>query len=188
MKRLLICGLLNDDLSDVVRQHQKLLSCSTGNQLALKFPVHITLRGPFWTDAEIHTLGNILNRVCRFHRRIQVLLNGPVFVAPDLCWLEVDPASAGFSNLSGLHRHFEAEMNRQVILDDVPANHKGDNYRPHITVGWGMNSDTHLNRLPFRESANLIGTLERIAIAGYSEGWPATGNVEVIKSVALDEP
>ncbi len=187
MNRLLIFGILNDDIFTVVRQQQKRLSHLTGNQLALKFPIHITLRGPFWTYAEIHSLGDILNRVCRYHRRIQVLLNGPVFVDPDLSWLEVSPDSIGFSNLLGLHRHFEREINQQIIIDDVPATHKGENYRPHVTVGWGTNIATHRNQLPFWKSTNLIGTLERVAIANYPDGWPSKGNVEVIKSVPLAE-
>jgi hypothetical protein len=187
MKRLLICGLLNDGFSDAVREHQNRLSRLTGNLLALKFPVHITLRGPFWTGTDVHTLGNILYGVCRFHRRVQVLLKGPAFIDPNLCWLEVDPASTGFLNLSDLHRHLEDEMNPQVVLDDVPANHKGNNYRPHVTLGWGMNSDAHPNQLPFRESTDLVATLERIVIAGYPEGWPSEGTVEIIESVALGE-
>ncbi len=184
MNRLLILGTLNDTLSAGIRQLQKRLSSRTGNLLALRFPVHITIRGPFWTEAEPDRYRECIESVCRSNRQFEILLNGPVFVDPDLCWLEVDPASAGFACLRELHIKFEDAVSSLVAIDDVPAKHKGINYRPHATLGWGTDFASHKNLPPWRDNG-CTGFLDKVAVAVYPEKWPIEGNVEIIESFAL---
>ncbi|MHC1728787.1 MAG: 2'-5' RNA ligase family protein [Syntrophobacteraceae bacterium] len=187
MNRLLILAVPGDALSNITRQHQTRLSYWTGNRLAQKFPVHVTLRGPFWTSAEMHTLSECLQRVCRLYRPIPVLLNGPVFVDPDLCWLEVVRTSTGFADLLDLHRHLDEEMKRHLVIDDVPANHKGNNYRPHMTVGWGADAAIRDKVEPIWKPGKVTGVLEKAALAVYPEHWPVEGRVELVETVALGD-
>lgn len=185
MKRFLIFSTLDDALSVLIRQQQTRLSCLTGNQLALKFPVHITLRGPFWTGAEIPALSICLQRIYRLYHPIPIILDGPVFVDPDLCWLEVVQTSAGFANLLDLHRHLDEELRRHVVTDDVPTNHKGKDYRPHVTVGWGADAAIRHSRPPFWH-CGITGVLEKVVLAVYPGHWPAEGEVEIVETVALE--
>lgn len=181
MNRLLILGTLNDELSTGIRHYQERLSSLTGNLLALRFPAHITIRGPFWTETGLARSRDWIENICRSYRQIEIVLNGPASVDPDLCWLEVDPASAGFAGLRELHMKLEDEVGSLVAIDDVPANHKGENYRPHVTLGWGTDSATHRNLPAWRAT----GFLDRVAVAVYPQNWPIKGNVEIIESLAL---
>lgn len=202
MERLLICGLLDEDLRGIARDYQTGLSELTGNRLALRFPVHITLRGPFHASTAISSLCAILQRVCRLHLRVPIRLNGPVFVDPDLCWFEVGRTTAGFSTLLDLHGRFEKEIAKAVVLDDVPEDFKGRNYRPHVTLGWGVKGNAvgassngsgllEAERVTigdhplFHRPVALTGVVENVAIARYPRGWPLEGDVEILESVAL---
>ncbi len=185
MRRLLILGIPDESLSKAVRQRQEEFSSATGNRLALYFPVHITLRGPFWTDADSKSFRDCLKRVCRRHRPLQVLLDGPVFVQPDLCWLQIPPTEPCFPALRNIHDDLEDEVNRLICVDDVPANHKGDCFRPHMTLGWGTVISLQQTQPSLWRPANPIGTIERIGIGLYPERWPAEGTVEVVESFPL---
>lgn len=212
MRRLLILGIPDESLSQAVRQRQEEFSSATGNRLALYYPVHITLRGPFWTDADSKSFRDCLKRICRRHRPLQVLLDGPVFVEPDLCWLQVPPTEPCFPALRDIHDDLEDEVNRLISVDDVPARFKGEGYRPHMTLGWGIDSfnvdsgsfdpptntgsskATTLTDEPHKtrrsslwRPLNLSGTIERIGIGLYPEGWPAEGTVEVVEAFLLGE-
>lgn len=182
MKRLLIMGVLDRDISRVVRRQQENLSSLTGNRLALEFPVHITLRGPFWTDAEVHTLSEIVSGVCQSHHGVQVILDEPSFIEPDLCWREVSSASPGIPALRALNRELDYGLMPYIAVDDVPAIHKGDNYRPHVTLGWGIDAAVPENHLHLFKPSPSIAAIECVAIAGYPEGWPAGGAVKILNA------
>lgn len=183
MKRLLLLGLPDDNLSRAVRRYQHALSSRTGNRLALRFPVHVTLRGPFWTEGEPHDLDDCLERLCRHLARLPLHLNGPVFVNPDLCWLQVPPASPCFAALADLHAHAENTVRRLVAVDDVPSAFTGTGYRPHMTLGWGATASLRDAQPPLWSAIDLTGTLEKIGIGVYPQCWPAGGNVEIIETI-----
>ncbi len=186
MNRLLILATLTDAPTRIMRQYQARLSRMTGNQLALKYPVHITLRGPFLTGVEVKDLRSCLQRVCGNVRPFQVVLDGPVFVDPDLCWFEVNPASEGYRRLLQLHNHLEDEFRTHVARDEVPESFKKNNYRAHVTIGWGVDFATRKSWAADRKSETIMTTLEKAAIAAYPPEWPSEGVVKIVEAVNLN--
>ncbi len=183
MNRYAVFGILDDRALRTIRAYQRDISSITGNTLALRFPVHVTLRGPFRMRAsELGSLIGDLHRCCRRHEAFDVVLDGPVVVDPDLCWFEVKAGSPGFSRCRDLHILLEDGLNRQVGIDDVSANHKLACYRPHVTLGWDVNrAMQYIRNL---EPATLTGTVTDIALVSYPAMWPAQGAVRVIESVS----
>ncbi|MFP5212506.1 MAG: 2'-5' RNA ligase family protein, partial [Acidobacteriota bacterium] len=144
MNRYLLLGLVDEGLSETARRYQEDLSSLTGNGLALRFPVHVTLRGPFWTHTDtLSSMADTLRKVCTGLHQMQIALRGPIRIDPDLCWLEVQGGMDDGMRLFDLHAVLEREMSGYVIRDDVSEGHKGSGYRPHVTVGWGVD-DIHL--------------------------------------------
>jgi 2'-5' RNA ligase len=186
MRRLLIMGIFSEEFVGLVRRNQEMLSNLTANRLALKFPVHVTLRGPFWTNAEDRSLWCILEEVCRSFRRFRATFNGPVFVEPDLCWLEADAASTESSSLLRLHRHFEQRLKPCIVIDDVPEEFKDRKYRPHVTLGWGTDVHVCQNMLSRFKLPDMPSVVERVAIGGYPKTWPMEGAVKVLESIELE--
>lgn len=186
MNRLLILVTLPEASTKILRQYQAQLSRMTGNQLALKYPVHITLRGPFLTGVGVQDLRSCLQRVCGNVRPFQVVLNGPVFVDPDLCWFEVNPASEGYRRLQRMHNHLEDELRTHVARDDIPESFKKDNYRAHVTIGWGVDLATRESWAADRKSETIVTALEIAAIAAYPPEWPSEGVVEIVETVRLE--
>lgn len=164
MKRYLILGLPDDRLAGNIRERQRALSSLSGDDLALRFPVHITLRGPFrGQDSPVRQFCGGLPDLCRGFSPVPVELAGPVFVPPDLCWFEVRRDSSRFAALLRLHTLLEEETRRCVVVDDVPCRFKAEGFRPHATLGWKTS----------------------VAVAVYPDGWPSEGSVEVVRAVPL---
>ena len=185
MDRYAVFGILDDRIFGSIRNYQRDLSSITGDTLALRFPIHVTLRGPFRIAAgELEGLISRLAACCRGRSAFDVVLNGPVMIEPDLCWFEVEAGSAGFSHCHELHLLLEHELNRHISTDDVPANHKLEHYRPHVTLGWNIS-----RAVPYihtMEAGTLTGTVRNIALACYPDTWPSKGTVRVIESISLN--
>ena len=186
MTRYLIMGILDDSITEFIHRFRQKMSRLTGNHLALKFPVHITLRGPFRADTNIDALVKPLNAIRESCCRFQIVLDRPSFVNPDLLWLPVNLDSNGASRLLDMHMFFEHELKKHIIKDDTSPGHFGINYRPHVTVGWGVTPSICRKGSLFSPRDNLIGTLERVALACYPAEWPSEGMVEIASSVALN--
>ena len=185
MNRFAVFGIPGDELSSTIRGYQKNLSAVTGDRRALRFPVHVTLRGPFRTDAaRLVGLIESLRGCCRSHGSFPVTLHGPVFVEPDLCWFEIKTGSTGFSTCLDLHTRLENLSRPLVLMDDVPADHKGADYRPHVTLGWNVHASAR--QLLSERPGDLSATINSIALVRYPDDWPARGTVRAIESIALN--
>lgn len=186
MKRFVIFGVVDEVLFEAVRVYQNALSRLTGDRKALCFPVHVTLRGPFWTDSG--NLPSLIQRIklhCESRFAFKVAVTGPVLVQPDLCWFEVITGTDGFSVCRDLHTRMREIVRPLAAADDVPADHAGINYRPHMTVGWGVGA-----AIPdgiFAGPVSLVGMMRSIAVARYPDSWPIAGDVRVVESIPLDE-
>lgn len=181
MKRYAIFGLIDQTTAKLIRTSQQVLSTCTGNSLALRFPIHITLRGPFWANSNgIHSLLNQTKKSTAAFHRLEVLLEGPVLVSPALCWLELTATGPALQYMSRLHNVLEGLVAPLMLRDDVPDEHKGANFRPHVTLGWGVSPVTLCANLFNAEPLRLHGMIESIAIVRYPEKWPEEGSVEVL--------
>ena len=185
MQRILVMGILDERLTAVVRDYRRRLSSLTGNQLALRFPVHVTLRGPFWTETDAGALGDFVHGICKDSRMVSIVLDGLAFVDPGLCWLPVKLQTEGAAALYAMHRRLDRELAPHVVRDDVPPDHKGRNYRPHVTLGWGVDASVCGNQPLFSDCDGLTGTLHGVAVGSYPDDWPDRGDVEIISSMRL---
>lgn len=184
MRRYVVFGVVDDILFQTVRIHQNDLCDVTGDTRALRFPVHITFRGPFRTGSTIlPILFSTVNRCCESRFAFEITVRGPILVDPDLCWFEVQTPAPGFSCCLDIHEDLERLLSPFVMDDDVPVRHKGENYRPHITVGWGALPGVGENT--FAGPVILTGTIKNISVGCYPDAWPAMGDVKVIKSFPL---
>ncbi|WP_435051653.1 2'-5' RNA ligase family protein [Desulfoferrobacter suflitae] len=181
MKRYAIFGLIDHSTAELIRTYQQVLSVCTGDSLALRFPIHVTLRGPFWANSNgIHSLLYQTKKSTAAFHQLDVLLVGPVPVSPSLCWLELTASGSALQYMSGLHTMLEGLVAPLMLRDDVPDEHKGANFRPHVTLGWGVSPAALCDNLFNAGPLKLHGIIESIAIVGYPEKWPEEGSVEVL--------
>lgn len=181
MKRYAIFGLFDQTTAELIRTYQQVLSTCTGNSLALRFPIHITLRGPFGANPNaIHRLSHQIKKSTAAFQQLDVLLEGPVLVSPSLCWLELAATGPAFQYISRLHTILEELVAPSMLRDDVPDGHKGAYFRPHVTLGWGVSPAALCENLFNAEPLSMHGIVESIAIVRYPVKWPEEGSVEVL--------
>lgn len=122
--RFAIFALVVDSNEEKIRAEQHCLTNLTGNTTALGFPMHITLKGRFLAPKD--TVVDFLKEIDLTFLHIQhnISLSEPMYIEPELSWLEVLPNTSGFHILVSLHCFFEKEISRFVIFDEVPAEHK----------------------------------------------------------------
>lgn len=177
-RRYAVFGILDASAALLVRPLQVRVAAKTGNDLALRFPIHVTLRGRFWAPPEAVTeafqrAGGDGWTAC------ELMLSGPVFRAPDLLWLSVEMVGTGYSELVQLHEHLERALEPVVSRDETLSVHRGAGYRPHVTLAWGATEDAiHHWELPAIRSAQA--ELKGVTLAEYPESWPAAGTVEPV--------
>ncbi len=186
MMRYLIMGILDEKVTGRIHKFREKLCGLTGNDLALRFPVHITLRGPFWAESKIDVLIEPLYAIVESCSRFQIVLDPPCFVNPDLLWLPVNPESCGASKLMDMHLLLEHELKENIVKDDTSPGHFGMDYRPHVTIGWGVTSSICREGSLFSACEGVSGTLEKVALGRYPAEWPKKGMVEIVASVALN--
>lgn len=176
-RRYAVFGLLDDATARAVRPLQQRLSAATGNDLAQRFPVHITLRGRFRCTPDVVT--QVWDELrLRHDRQHHIVLSGPVFRVPDLLWLEASPESTGYADL--VRWHGELTRALKVTEDETSPAHTGEGYRPHVTLGWGASEqllDGPIEPFPL----NLTTTVTTIVLAEYPATWPASGVVQPIR-------
>jgi hypothetical protein len=179
--RYAVFGLLDATTAGVVRPLQQRLTAITGNDLALRFPVHVTLRGRFWAERE--SVGNVLRELDLGDKPVgELSLHGPVFREPDLLWLSVKPECLATAGLSRLHDILTTAVNPVVIQEETSPAHVGSGYRPHVTLAWGADDATLRSLKPDHSHSTLAitATLEKVILAEYPATWPIAGAVAVI--------
>jgi 2'-5' RNA ligase len=149
--------------------------------------VHVTLRGRFIAGQEsafraFRRLTEVLEHA---PRSVELHLTGPEFQSPDLVWLEVDPKTPGQRALFSLNRIAESACKQCVLVDEVPREHKGDRFRPHVTLAWGVKKNL-LKRARFHAPTRLVSRITRIALARYPDEWPA-GSIELVMAFSAWE-
>src|SRR5579862_2952491 len=92
LSRYAVFGLIDRRFQKQVRVWQRHLSALSGNNLSLRFPVHITLRGRFLAEKEkVVEAFHQMNTSCSFPDLKDVALERPSFHKPGLAWLKVHP-------------------------------------------------------------------------------------------------
>jgi 2'-5' RNA ligase len=140
--------------------------------MAFYFPVHITLRGRFLAKKSI--LLKIVNEIKQIDIKIpiDIQLSEPMYIDPELVWLEVLPYYKGYRTLLFLHQLFEELVRESVIKDEVPDVYKGNEFRPHLTLGWGVKYEAweellYTGLTPVQESK-----IDSIVLVRYSRRSP----------------
>jgi 2'-5' RNA ligase len=181
--RYAVFGLLDDDATQAVRSTQQRLFGITGNDLALRFPVHVTLRGRFQADPE--AVNRAWEQLClRLHGPSRFRLSRPVFRPPDLLWLEVKPESPGHANLVRWHSELTRELEAVVTEDETQPAHTGEGYRPHVTLGWGVTGEVLALSGEIVPSASTA-FVTAVVLAEYPSTWPASGVVLPTRQLRL---
>lgn len=177
-RRYAVFGLLDDSAALLVRPLQERVAATTDNDLALRFPVHITLRGRFWGTPE--TVTEAFRRAgCPTVTACELMLHGPVFRPPDLLWLSVEPLGVGHSELVRLHKHLERALKPVMSLDETLPTHAGAGYRPHVTLAWGATDDA-VRRWDLPAVHSIRAQLADVVLAEYPDTWPTSGTVQPV--------
>ncbi len=174
-RRYAVFGILDASTALLVRPLQERIAVRTGNDLALRFPIHVTLRGRFWAPPEAVTEAFQRARGDRW-TACELMLSGPVFRAPDLLWLSVEMVGTGYSELVRLHEHLERALEPVVSRDETLSVHRGAGYRPHVTLAWGATEAEESLIAAYTLRAILSGVI----LAEYPERWPASGTVQPV--------
>lgn len=186
LARYAVFGLLDKPTASSVRALQQQLARRSGNGVALHFPVHITVRGRFLSEPQ--------HAVSAFHRlmgqealsQASMVLSGPVFRLPDLVWLEICSGASSCAELATLHAKADAIFRQEMRHDEVMPEHAGENYCPHVTLGWGC-SEADLATTPGLESkVKLVATLTSLALVAYPAMWPVREDLVVVEAHDLE--
>lgn len=168
------------DASRIRREQALVRDAIMPTSLALRLPVHVTMRGPFWaTDAVAMKL---FSRCVREVRKgvwpAVVRLEGAQWLHSRLLWRPV-ARDAAIAQLHRMHCRVDRLVRAVLVGDDVPARFQGLGYRPHVTLAWTLTGETgelDTGRLAPQRQVSL-GTL---ALARYPTGWPMAGCVRVV--------
>jgi hypothetical protein len=175
-----IFAILDKISSDEIRHEQYFLTQITKDHQSLRFPVHITLKGRFLAEENI-----IINKWHKFNFNTLVLplkvsLSLPLYVSPDLVWLEVLSNDKVYKNLVNLHNFFENELETNIVKDEVPNCHKKIGFRPHITLGWKVTKEAWLqykHNKNFQINECKIGNINLVK---YPTNWMNKGLITVV--------
>lgn len=185
IKRFAIFAIITNSDEEKIRSEQRHFTNLTGNTMALGFPVHITLKGRFLASKDI--VVNLLNKtdLASLCSQTEIELSKPKYIYPQLSWLEVLSDTPGFNNLLFLHSFFEREINRFVVSDEVPENHKNAHFRPHITLGWGITPRVWQKYSSIENFGSVQIGFSHIALACYHQQWPLEETVTSIMEIPI---
>ncbi len=183
--RFAVYALLGEDAARRLRRFQLALANLTSDPSALSFPAHVTLRGRFTAS---------WSTVASFQKEAAALRSGvfgcawlgPLYVPPKMAWLEVPPGYDGHQRLSDLHCYFDCWATRVLTSDETPSAFAGMEYRPHLTLGWGVTQEVYGLFIELVKTLNGRGRIEHLALACYPDTWPAAGEVEILARVPLE--
>lgn len=176
--RLAVYGLISAKNHSTIRALQRIWCKRTQDYKALRFPPHVTLKGPFSVpQTALPGFAGLMNDLCRpLSSTLLTELAGPVFVDPDLIWLE-GCADQGRNNLRSLHLHaLDVFAAVSAIHDHVSAEHIGAGFRPHVTLAWGASK----KMMQLATEVQVSVGVDRIALVSYPEEWPLSGRIRII--------
>ncbi len=185
LTRYAVFGLFDQQTTCRVRALQHRLTERTGNGTVLFFPVHVTIRGRF-----LGSSADILPAFRRIGESITrdpgiIELRGPVFRQPDLTWLQIDPATAGYRELCWMHRAADRVLRPYIVRDEVSPHHAGDSYCPHVTLGWGS-SEADVLALPTTQApVAIVAQMLSLALVKYPKEWPVDEDLKIIAEAHL---
>ena len=182
--RLAVYGLVLSEDVEPIRCLQRQWARETRDDRALRFPVHLTIRGPFISRIrdEVEAAERVIACLPRQVPEARLPLLPLAWIAPSLLWLEAAP-SHGREELTRLHHVLHTRLDDDIVVfDHVLPEHAGAGYRPHITICWAASAQslslpTAASRPP---PAVRVG---RIAVVAYPSEWPEAGRVKVLRSV-----
>ena len=180
LRRFAAFGLLDPLTAATIRPLQERLAAATGNDRALRFPVHVTLRGRFWGDP-VQVRDAFEEAALPGAARIALRLNGPVFRHPDLLWLAAQ-AVPGPCGLTWLHEVLAAALAQAVVRDETASGHAGAGYRPHITLGWGATEETLQSGAEEILPVDIHADVVAVVLGIYPDSWPDSGRVYVAEA------
>lgn len=185
--RFAVFALIESKDAQLIRFEQRSLTQLTGNSIALGFPVHITLKGRFLASSNV--IRKIFEETCFKHLCLQptldttIYLSNPKHLKSQLSWLEVLPENKGFYTLHLLHQIFEHQVNQLVLKDEVPDNHKYLNFRPHVTLGWGVTCENWQTYSTSEKFSLSKAEISHIGLVQYHKDWPAEEPVNLILKI-----
>lgn len=172
INRIAIFAIISHETSNIIRKEQSYITQLTGNSLALNFPIHFTLKGRFRADIDLVISSLKAINLNDFDFRLATSISCPKYINNNLVWLESELHTEGFKSLFTLHQTLERTMANLVLFDEVIDNHKTSSFRPHITLGWGVNPSSWLKYKANRNFALDQVQISHIAIVQYSDNWP----------------
>ncbi len=182
LNRYAVFAILDSRGDTTIRNEQHRLTNITGNKIALNFPVHITLKGRFIGKEDVVSKAFREIEPTSIKLPINIHLSRPVYIEPDLAWLEVLPQYQEYEILLSLHKIMEEVFREAVIEDEVPEAHKNSGFRPHITLGWGINPHLWLKYLSVAASIQQ-GKIDYIALVRYPLDWTQESIISVMLKI-----
>jgi len=107
-------------------------------------------------------------------------LRGPVFHPPDLTWLQIEPATAGFRELGRMHRAADTVLRPYIVRDEVSPLHAGDSYCPHVTLGWSSSEADVLALFTPPAPVAIVARLVSLVLVKYPEEWPVKEDLKIV--------
>lgn len=193
LARFAVFAILASESHKLIRDEQYYLTSLTGNNLAFGFPIHITLKGRFlaYENTAMTVFNDAVKKILKnFHSDFRpsskiIYLSKPKYISSQLSWIEVLPDTQGFYTLLNFHNYFEQEMNNFLVIDEVPEEHKNENFCPHITLGWGVTKENWY-QYSIKRRFNLSQTqITYIALALYPKDWPLEESVNLVIKIPI---
>ncbi|MCL1464949.1 2'-5' RNA ligase family protein [Argonema galeatum] len=191
LNRYAVFALLDSRSVSPVQNDQRRLTSITGNHMAFGFPVHITLRGRFRAEEYVVAKAFVkafkeINRTA-LNVQTDICLSEPIYIKPDLVWLEVLPQYRGYETLLYLHRFFEQIVSEAVVEDEIPETYKYSGFRPHVTLGWGVTPQAWEEFFSIAPATLKQSRIGSIALVRYPHSWPEEEAVNVILEIPLSD-
>lgn len=176
MERLAVFLLLAGRAARRLRTERAAFARRHGCDLALHYPLHVTVRGRFWGPRrEVEEAIDSMADLWPVHG-LKIDLLAPERAGDNLVWRRVAPESPGWRCLVRLHHVVSAVLQDAVSRDEVPDEFQYAGYRPHVTVGW-MGADPPGEMELGGEAISLEAA--GLALARYPGAWPCTSFVEI---------
>lgn len=194
LARYAVFALIDSTTAAEIRREQEALAPFTKDRTALRFPVHVTLRGRFWGEPDMvsQAFDAIVGRLVHTATTTFTLV-GAAHV-DRWAWREPQRSSVAARWFHDGHAIAEACSASACVRDEVEPSHRGAGFRPHVTLGWEVTAmvwETYS-----RESGSQNASRDRegawvsaIALGRYPDGWP-TGSapVSLVRVVPLAPP
>lgn len=179
LMRYAVFALMDDQTTSFVRMLQRSLSDRTGDCTVSFFPVHVTVRGRFLTNSSsaLSAFKDIAHSKPFEPYRVELV--GPVFRSPDLVWLQVRGGTAGSQQLGSLHEAVDAMTLPLIVEDEVSPLHRGKDYCPHVTLGWGCSEAGFLEYAATQPPLRFQARLKSLALVKYPQ-WPLREDVQIV--------